>query len=383
MVTVLARCSPSLVRMEDGVSASNLMVRPGGTHLPDSTERGAGLDGIVAEIAELKRISSDKSRRIQGITGQVKMLALNALIEAARAGELGRGFSVVAQEVRAIGSEVEVIAKALEVELSDRIVGLQSQVQTFSDTSQGDRLVDLALNAVELIDRNLYERTCDVRWWATDTAIVECAAAPAPDRVAYAQDRLAVILGAYTVYLDLWLCDLQGRVVAHGRPDRYPDVVGRSVAAEPWFRQAAALDHGDAYVAADVARQDGLGGAQVATYCASVRAGGIATGKPLGVLAIHFDWEAQARAIVEGVRVAPEDKGRTRVLLVDAQHRVLAASDGRGALTETLAIDGAREACGVARDPRSGTVTAYHRTPGYETYAGLGWYGVIVQDSAR
>ena len=28
---------------------------------------------------------------------------------------------------------------------------------------------NLALNAIELIDRNLYERTCDVRWWATDS----------------------------------------------------------------------------------------------------------------------------------------------------------------------------------------------------------------------
>jgi len=34
---------------------------------------------------------------------------------------------------------------------------------------------------------------------------------------------------------------------------------------------------------------------------------------------------------------------------------------------------------GCVRDARSGTVTAFHRTPGYETYAGLGWWGVIVQ----
>jgi hypothetical protein len=33
------------------------------------------------------------------------------------------------------------------------------------------------LNAIEIIDRNLYERTCDVRWWATDSAVVACAMA--------------------------------------------------------------------------------------------------------------------------------------------------------------------------------------------------------------
>ena len=338
--------------------------------------------GLAEEIAEIRRISSDKSRRIQGITGQVKILALNALIEAARAGEMGRGFSVVAQEVRAIGSEVEAIAKALEAELSGRIAHLQDRVLTMSEASANDRLTDLALNAVELIDRNLYERTCDVRWWATDTAIVDCAAGPAPGNAAYAGERLKVILGAYTVYLDLWLCDLDGQVLAHGRPDRYPGVVGRNVSSEPWFREAAALRNGDGYVAADVARQDLLGGAQVATYCASIRAGGSATGRPVGVLAIHFDWEAQARAIVDGVRVSPEDRPRTRVLLVDAQGRVLAASDGQGVLTETVSLGADGQPSGARRDPRTGIVTAFHRTPGYETYAGLGWYGVIVQKPA-
>jgi hypothetical protein len=251
-----------------------------------------------------------------------------------------------------------------------------------TDKAQGDRLVDLALNAVELIDRNLYERTCDVRWWATDSAVVEAAADPSPERVAHASRRLGVILSAYTVYLDLWLCDLNGRVIANGRPDRYPNVRGQSVAGEGWFRQALALRSGDEFVAGDVTRQERLGGAQVATYCASVREGGDPQGKPRGVLAIHFDWEPQARAIVEGVRVAPEDRERTRVLLVDTRRRVLAASDGQGVLTETLPVDLRGRESGVERDARSGTVTAFHHTPGYETYKGLGWYGVIVQGRA-
>ena len=86
----------------------------------------------------------------------------------------------------------------------------------------------------------------------------------------------------------------------------------------------------------DVENQPLLGNAQVATYCASVRAGGQANGAPIGVLAIHFDWEAQARAIVQGVRVGDSDKAR--VLLVDSNLRVIAASDGQGILSERISI---------------------------------------------
>ena len=49
-------------------------------------------------------------------------VALNALIESSRAGVQGAGFAVVAQEVRAVGQQVETIARELEGQLTSTTV---------------------------------------------------------------------------------------------------------------------------------------------------------------------------------------------------------------------------------------------------------------------
>jgi hypothetical protein len=358
------------------VTAPNLKKSPSiAPSQPQSGEDETDISALIARLTgEVNQIACEKTKSIQQITNQMKMLALNALIESSRVGAQGAGFAVVAQEVRAVGQQVETIARELESHLTTRTGNLKSSIEQMTDRARGERMVDLSLNAVELIDRNLYERTCDVRWWATDSAVVDCAARPEAAMVAHVSERLGVILSAYTVYLDLWLCDLDGKVIANGRADRF-NVVGHSVAETKWFREARGLRSGDDYVAGDIECQPLLGNAQVATYCASVREHGKANGRPLGVLAIHFDWEAQARAIVQGVRVGAVDKAR--VLLVDSQFRVIASSDGQGILSEKLPLRLEGKPSGFYLDGTKRMI-AFHATPGYETYRGLGWYGVIV-----
>ncbi|CAO4136096.1 methyl-accepting chemotaxis protein [Methylorubrum extorquens] len=338
-------------------------------------------DVVGASAQALKSRASSNLGAIQLIANRMKLLALNALIEAAHAGEKGAGFSVVAQEVRTVSTEVETLAAALGTGLSTGVDNLTEAVARLTGEARAARCVDLALNAVELIDRNLYERTCDVRWWATDAALVACGRDPSPENAAYAGERLGVILSAYTVYLDLWLCDLQGRVIAHGRPDTYPDILGAQVAAETWFRDARALPSGDDYTAVDGRTEARLRGAQVATYCASVREGGRPEGAPLGILAIHFDWQPQARAIVQGVRLGAGERERTRVMLLDARNRVIACSRNEGVLSETYRLRTDGRSQGHYRD--GDRLVAFHDTPGYETYGGLGWRGVIEQRSVE
>ena len=71
-------------------------------------EDEADVSALIARLtAEVNQVACEKTKSIQHITNQMKMLALNALIESSRAGAQGAGFAVVAQEVRNVGQQVE------------------------------------------------------------------------------------------------------------------------------------------------------------------------------------------------------------------------------------------------------------------------------------
>ena len=351
----------------------------GGSEAPGLDHGGPATPERVVELAEeVGESVRQRTEVIRAITSRTRMLALNALIEAKRAGAAGTGFSVVANEVKDISGQVEQVALALESDVAAKARALELVGARMLTDVRGQRLADLALNAIEIIDRNLYERTCDVRWWATDAAIVDALATPGSASAAYASERLGVILDAYTVYLDIWVLDAQGRVIASGRPSQYAALGGQH-GDQSWFRQALAGADGDAYTVADISPNSTLDNVPVATYAAAIRAGGAKNGKVLGVLAVHFDWATQANTVVRGVRLSPDEAGRTRVYLLDSGFRVIAASDGRGVLSERITLRTHGQTLGFYRDQQGRTI-GFAATPGYETYRGLGWFGCLVQD---
>jgi methyl-accepting chemotaxis protein len=89
-------------------------------------------NGRVSELNAKSDQIGTIVRAIQGIAEQTNLLALNAAIEAARAGEHGRGFAVVADEVRKLSEQ----AQSATREISELIDQIRSTVQQTVDAVQ-------------------------------------------------------------------------------------------------------------------------------------------------------------------------------------------------------------------------------------------------------
>jgi methyl-accepting chemotaxis protein len=110
---------------------------------------------VIADLARQSEQIASVTGVIQTIAEQTNLLALNAAIEAARAGEQGRGFAVVADEVRSLASKTQQstehirgMVQQLHAGVADAVSSIEQGVQLASNTEALNNDVSAAFHAV-------------------------------------------------------------------------------------------------------------------------------------------------------------------------------------------------------------------------------------------
>ncbi len=162
----VARHAADAARAADDADQSS---QQGGTVMKSTIKTITDMRGEISNTAEvIRRLEADSGRIgkvlevIRGIADQTNLLALNAAIEAARAGEAGRGFAVVADEVRTLAqrtaqstAEIHQIIDTVQTGALNAVKAIESG-QTRSEegvqqVTEAGQMLDRITHAVEAI----------------------------------------------------------------------------------------------------------------------------------------------------------------------------------------------------------------------------------------
>lgn len=246
----------------------------------EATQQGNHDGGLAAGHPD-NSLGKIRIQAVQ-ITDDLSLAVLNGQILAAR--QQAVEFVPVLNEIRGIGLQTQNVFQR-------SITTLQ---QTIADSQCSD-VCFRAYTAMDIMDRNLYERANDVRWWALTYSFREALAKGQKDNNTRQQltATLEYINRLYTVYTSLLLFDAEGQVLATSSPDHH-EWIGRQVPAA--LMPALQVPHSQAYAVTPFESSPFYGDRPTYIYLSSIMAPD--SNRCVGGLAIVFDSEPQFRQML-------------------------------------------------------------------------------------
>jgi hypothetical protein len=306
-----------------GVAIRPAILRQAG--LETAETEAAEHDGrMIAASAIVSEALKQISRRANAIDSDLHLIGLNGKIAADR--ENNRVLPAVLGSIREVGEQIRNAVHGVIGTLYDQTHGsLRREAE------------QMAALGVDIMDRNLYERANDNRWWAlTPTFRTTLAAGtPSPAEASEIGRILATINGLYTVYSTLFVFDATGRVVADSR-NGSSGMVGEKLTG-PHIDAALAGRNTQAYSVSAFEPTPLYDGQPTYIYCGSILAPDFS--RTVGGVAIVFDGAPQFRQMLLDV-LPLNDSGApypgSFAAFVNAAGTVIASTDAVVAPGSTL-----------------------------------------------
>ncbi|MDQ5910800.1 MAG: hypothetical protein QG599_2897 [Pseudomonadota bacterium] len=180
--------------------------------------------------------------------------------------------------------------------------------------------------AIDIMDRNLYERANDCRWWALDVTIRRLMGSHDLNRRRDLEQVIRYINSLYTVYDNILLFDTTGKVAAVSNV-AYSVLVG-STLREPWIGECLALHNSQSYTVSHFTPTHLYASRPTYIYLAAVRSSD--DSQVVGGIAISFDSAPQFSAMLYDAlprEASGEPVAGSFAVFVDATAHIIASSN--------------------------------------------------------
>jgi hypothetical protein len=353
------------------------------SHIFDTAISSDNLEISAEELMNSKiipDINKQTYQKVQDDKESIQLISLNGIVFASKLGKRGGALGPIFNQITKTGDFVTSKMEDLLKEMARGELDLNLKA-----------LENFSKQAIDLVDRNLFERSADIRWWATDEYFWHALQNPSEENFRKASERFKVINGSYTMYRNLILADATGEIKACSRTELKNELMKINVSDQQWFQMGMRTSASSEFAVQDVMKsvlekhKD-----RSLIYSGGVRNDGSRIGETIGVLGICFDWDTEAKKILK--TCLPKDRNGeiidgSAAFYTNLSGEIIETTDANRFpvgkvldLPKQIVLTKAGETIStLIQYDNEKYIAGSSKTKGYREYEGLGWTAHVLR----